>query len=121
MNQVDNALPKEEKYSLLQMYQQRNNSLITMKNHGNVISQKEHENSSKTKLEYTKYSKSPTHIPSSCELSKVQMCIPSAVSETAACPPSPFDDDPSALPSSTSSASSTQYLLHVHSMPAFVC
>ena len=43
-----------------------------------------------------KYSKPPTQEPS-----KMQTCIPSvsAVSEVAACPPSPVADDASALPS----------------------
>ena len=51
------------------------------------------------------YSKSPTYEPSSCELSKMRTCIPSTsgVSEIAACPSSPIADDPSALPSPTSS------------------
>jgi len=46
-------------------------------------------------------SKSPTYEPSSCELSKVQMCIPSTsgMSETVACPPPPIADDPLTLPS----------------------
>ena len=48
-----------------------------------------------------KYSKPPTQEPSSCKPSKMQTCIPSvsAVSEVAACPPSPVADDASALPS----------------------
>ena len=49
------------------------------------------------------------------------MCVPSAsgVSQIAVCPPSPIADDPSALPSPTSSPSSSQSLfLPVHSMPA---
>ena len=57
------------------------------------------------------YSKSSTYEPSSCELSKIWTCVPSTsgMSETAACPPSsPIADDPSALPSPTSSPSSSQ-------------
>ena len=46
----------------------------------------------------------------------------SGMSEIAARPPSPIADDPSALPSPTSSPSSSQELfLPVHSMPAPVC
>ena len=56
------------------------------------------------------YSKSPTYEPSSCELSKMRTCVPlmSGVSEIAACLPSPIADDPSALPSPTSSPSTSQ-------------
>ena len=47
---------------------------------------------------------------SSCELSKMRMCIPSTLgmSEIAACPASSIAEDPSALPSPTSSPSSSQ-------------
>ena len=46
----------------------------------------------------------------------------SGVSEVAACPPSPVSDNPSALPSPTSSPSSSQWLFSpVHSLPAPVC
>ena len=50
-------------------------------------------------------SKSPTDESSSCELSKMRMCIPSTsgVSETVACPPPPVSDRPSAMLSPTSS------------------
>ena len=53
----------------------------------------------------SKYSKSPTREPSRCELLKMQTCVPSVsgMNEIAACPPSPFADNPSALPSLTSS------------------
>ena len=54
----------------------------------------------------------------------MQIDIPSTsgVSEIAACPPHPIADDPSALPSLTSSPHSSQWLfLPVHSMPAPVC
>ena len=56
------------------------------------------------------YSRSPTYEPSSCKFSKMRTCVPSTsgVSEIAACPPSPIADDPSALPSPTSSPSSSQ-------------
>ena len=53
-----------------------------------------------------------------------QKTVPSTsgVSEIAACPPSPTADDPSALPSPTSSPSSSQELfLPFHLMPAPVC
>ena len=56
--------------------------------------------------------------------SKESEPVPSTpgVSEIAACPPSPVADNPSALPSPTSSPSSSQYLfLPVPSMPAPVC
>ena len=55
-------------------------------------------------------SKSPIYKPSSQELSKMQTCVPSVtnMNEIAACPPSPIADDPSALPSLTSSHSSSQ-------------
>ena len=54
------------------------------------------------------------------------ICVPSALgmSETAACPLSPIADAPSALPSHTSSSSSSQFTPSfppVHSMPAQVC
>ena len=41
------------------------------------------------------YTKSPIYKPSSCKLSKMQMCIPSTsvVSDTAACPLSPVAED----------------------------
>ena len=46
----------------------------------------------------------------------------SSMSATAACPPSPIADDPSALPSPTSPPSSNRYLfLPVHSMPTPIC
>ena len=46
----------------------------------------------------------------------------SGMNKIAACPSSPIADDPSALPSPTSSPSSSQQLfLPVHSMPAPVC
>ena len=56
----------------------------------------------------------------------METCIPSTsgVSETAACPLSPIADAPSALPSHTSSSSSSQFTPSfppVHSMPAQVC
>ena len=54
----------------------------------------------------------------------MQMYIPSTsvVSEIAACPPYPIADDPTALPSLTSSPHFSQQLfLPVHSMPAPVC
>ena len=65
------------------------------------------------------YSKSPTYKPSTCELSKVRMCIQfhqgtrtcaikSGVSDTATCLLSPIADDPSALLSPTSSPFSSQ-------------
>ena len=56
------------------------------------------------------YSKYPTNELSSLELSKMQTSVPSTsgVSEIAACPPSPIaGGDPSALPSPTSSLSSS--------------
>ena len=59
--------------------------------------------------------------PSSCELSNMQTCVPStaSVSEIANCLPSPIADDPSPLPSPTSSLSSNQKLfLPVHLVPA---
>ena len=45
------------------------------------------------------YSKSPTYESSSCELSKMGMCIPSTLgmSEIASCPLSPLADNPSVL------------------------
>ena len=47
---------------------------------------------------------------------------PSGMRDIAACPPSRIADHPSALPSPTSSPSSSQWLfLPVHSMPALVC
>ena len=53
------------------------------------------------------YTKSPTFEPSSCEFSKIQVCVPSVsdVSEIAACPPSPIVDNPLSLLSPTSSPS----------------
>ena len=59
-----------------------------------------------------KYSKSPIYEPSSCELSKILMCLPSmpGVSEIATCLPSSFTDNPSALPSPTSSPFCSQQL-----------
>ena len=61
-------------------------------------------------LFYFPYSKSPVYDPSGCELSKMQICIPSAsaMSEIAACPPSPVADSPSTLPSPLSSPLSSQ-------------
>ena len=70
------------------------------------------------------YSRSITCEPSCCELSEMQTCntATSGLSEIAACPLSPVADSPSALPSPTSSPSSSQQLfLPVHSMPAPVC
>ena len=56
-------------------------------------------------------SKEPEPVPST-----------SGVSEITACPPSRIADDPSALPSPTSSPSSRQELfLPIHWMPAPVC
>lgn len=54
-----------------------------------------------TTCHHKRYSQSPTYRPSSCELSKVRICFPSAsgVGETAARPPSAVADAPSALPS----------------------
>ena len=53
------------------------------------------------------------------ESSKEPVPSVSGVSETAACPPSPIADDPSALPSPTSSLSPSQSLfLPVHLIPA---
>ena len=56
--------------------------------------------------------KSPIYEPSSCELSKILMCLPSmpGVSEIATCLPSSFNDNPSALPSPTSSPFCSQQL-----------
>ena len=71
-----------------------------------------------------KYSKSPTYESSSCKLSKMWTCVPSTsgMGEIAACSPSPIADNPSALPSPTSSPSSSQLLfLPVYSMSAPVC
>ena len=55
------------------------------------------------------------------QTSKMQMCIPSpsGLSETAACPPSPIGDDPSALPSPTSSATSSNSCLFTRCQPLY--
>ena len=56
------------------------------------------------------------------ESSKEPVPSVSGVSEIAACPPSPIADDPSALPSPTSSLSPSQSLfVLVHLMPAPAC
>ena len=63
------------------------------------------------RVDRTESNKEPESVPST-----------SCVSEIAACPPSPVADDPSTLPSPTSSPSSSQELfLPVHLMPAPVC
>ena len=63
------------------------------------------------KVDWPEPSKEPEPMPSM-----------SGVSKTAACPPSPTADDPSALPSPTSSPYSSQQLfLPVPSLPAPVC
>ena len=56
------------------------------------------------------YIKSPTYELTSYKLSEMQKCIPptSGMSEIAVCPPSPIVDDLSALPSPSSSPSSSQ-------------
>ena len=67
------------------------------------------------------YSKSPTYEPSSWNLWKMWMCVPSGsdVSEIAAGPLSPVFGDPSAPSSPTfSPSSSQQHFSPVHSMPA---
>ena len=58
------------------------------------------------------YNKPPTCEPSSCKLSM------SGLSETAACPPSPIADNPSALPSPTSSPSRNS---SCHSLDTSLC
>ena len=73
-----------------------------------------------------RYSASP--LLENCQVASFQRCEPalssitSAAGDTTARPPSPTAADPSALPSPTSSPSSSQSLfLPVHSMPAPVC
>lgn len=50
-NQVNKALP-EEHYSLLQMHQKRKSNT---RNHSNMVSQQENNNSPNTELEVTEY------------------------------------------------------------------
>ena len=61
-------------------------------------------------LVHKQIQQAPTYKSSGYELPKMWNCVPSTsgVSKTAACPPSPVADDPSVLPSPTSSPSSCQ-------------
>ena len=68
------------------------------------------------------YSKPLKHELASCKLSKTQTRIPSVsgMSEITAFPPSPIVDDPSGLPSPTSSLTSSNCCLFTRCQPLYV-